>query len=173
MHVRGLQSAKECWEYVYMRETACIKVLLTRRLYKAQLKPGESMSTHQQNMRMKFFELEERGMTFTEAHKVYVVHWTVHWTEVDIEEDRPVIKSESTEMQEQIISRRSERSHKGIPLEEDRPVLKCEDTEDIDIEEESPVTDMQEHIIPRKSERSNKDILPESFTASEVRAYGV
>ncbi|KAG8148087.1 hypothetical protein E2320_000087 [Naja naja] len=31
------------------------------------------MSTHLQNMRRSFLELEDRGMTFTEAHKVYVV----------------------------------------------------------------------------------------------------
>ncbi|KAG8148083.1 hypothetical protein E2320_000092 [Naja naja] len=44
IHVRGLQSVKECWEVlrsVYVRETAGSKVLLTRRLYKAQLKPEE------------------------------------------------------------------------------------------------------------------------------------
>ncbi|KAG8147107.1 hypothetical protein E2320_022555, partial [Naja naja] len=73
--MRGLQSAKGCWEAlrsVYMRETMCSKVLLTKRLYKAQLKPGESMSTHLQNMRT-FLELEERGMTFTESHKMYMV----------------------------------------------------------------------------------------------------
>ncbi|KAG8132754.1 hypothetical protein E2320_010581 [Naja naja] len=72
IHVRCLQSVKEGWEAlrsVYMTETACSKVLLSRRLYKAQLKPGKCMSTPLQNMRRKFLELEERGMTFTEAHK--------------------------------------------------------------------------------------------------------
>ncbi|KAG8139167.1 hypothetical protein E2320_001935 [Naja naja] len=76
IHVRGLWSMKECWEVlhsVYVRETASSKVLLTKRLYKAQLKLEESMSIHLQNMRRTFLELEERGMTFTEAHKVYVV----------------------------------------------------------------------------------------------------
>ncbi|KAG8128775.1 hypothetical protein E2320_015637 [Naja naja] len=76
IHVRGLQSAKECWKAlhsVYVRETASIKVLLTRRLYKAQLKPGESMSIYLQAMRKTFLELEERGIMFTGAHKVYMV----------------------------------------------------------------------------------------------------
>ncbi|KAG8139411.1 hypothetical protein E2320_002176 [Naja naja] len=88
IHVRDHQSVKECWEAlcsVCMRETVCSKVLLTRRLYKAQLKPGESMSTYLQNMRRAFLELEERGMTFTEAHKVYVVlsSWDVLVTNLE------------------------------------------------------------------------------------------
>ncbi|KAG8124753.1 hypothetical protein E2320_020000 [Naja naja] len=67
IHSRGLQSVKECWEAlhsVYVRETAGSK---------PQLKLEESMSKHLQAMRKIFLELEERGITFTEAHKVYVV----------------------------------------------------------------------------------------------------
>ncbi|KAG8139334.1 hypothetical protein E2320_002106, partial [Naja naja] len=66
MRISSLRKFWEALHSVYVRETACSKVLLTRRLYKAQLKLRESMSAHLQNMRRTFLELEE-------TRKVYIV----------------------------------------------------------------------------------------------------
>ncbi|KAG8147954.1 hypothetical protein E2320_001412 [Naja naja] len=115
IHVRGLQSAKECWvalHSVYVRETVGSKVLLTRRLYKAQLKPGECMSTHLQNMRRTFLELEERGMTFTEANKVYVVlssldsSWNVLVTSLESMQEQDLTMTYLTEEEQKWLERR-------------------------------------------------------------------
>ncbi|XP_062991197.1 proton channel OTOP1 [Elgaria multicarinata webbii] len=76
VHVRGLVSAQECWRNlreIYVRDSAVSKVTLTRKLYRAQLQPNSSVSEHLNMMRQLFADLEERGMIFTECHKVYVV----------------------------------------------------------------------------------------------------
>ncbi|KAJ7319983.1 hypothetical protein JRQ81_019494, partial [Phrynocephalus forsythii] len=61
-YIHSISSAKDCWEAlrnVHVRQTACSRMLLTRKLYRKRLNEGDSVSEHLSFMRQIFVELEE------------------------------------------------------------------------------------------------------------------
>ena len=76
VHIQGLNTAKAVWDRlrgIYLRETAGTKISLTRRLYKCQMRSGESASKHLQTMKGLFNELQLMNVVFPEEQKVYLI----------------------------------------------------------------------------------------------------
>lgn len=76
VHVRGITSAAVCWEtlrQIHIQTTVASKIALTRRLYRARMRAGASVTEHMLYMKNLFLRLQEQNMTFPEVQKAYIV----------------------------------------------------------------------------------------------------
>lgn len=76
VHIRGLESAKECWnsfKTIYAQDSVSAQIHLTPKLFRVSLHTEGDIMSHLEYMKGTLYELQEKEIMFSELQQVYIV----------------------------------------------------------------------------------------------------